>query len=1028
MHGRDSSGKQSPSARVHILLTAGYHEYVSVPRVVFFLLPALALCARSLCAAELGSYLFSRLGPEDGLPNASVSGIAQDRSGYLWFGTQGGLVRYDGSSFKLFERESFNSRSLPHNQVQTLYLDSDVLWVGTYGGLARLDLSTESFSSFVNRPDDESSLSNDVVTCVARDARGSLWVGTLRGLNRFDEASGKFERFLHDPSDPASLPCDIVRALEVDKEGRLWIGTSGGGLARFDYEHKRFAVFRAGVPGRGPASDYVMSIDVDEEGVLWIGSWYGGLSRFDPSTGLFKNVVFSDDRVYVVKAVGDGSILAGTWGGGLFEYDTASGKIIHNASTGAPGSISHNVIYSIMKDRSGDVWIGTNGGGVCRLASSRESFGAITASSGGLPEGKVYAALEDSRGFLWFGVYNSGLARYDPAKAEWRRYRNDGLNPRSLPNDIVNCLFEDSSGVLWIGTNNGLARYEPSSDSFTVMRPIAGRKDRLSSEIIFAIAEDPQGRLLLGTFHSGVDRWDRRTGGFDHFAFDSGDSSSLSDNLVTAFAFDAAGRLWVGTNKGLNVFDGRSFTRYLYDPARSGGVSSDSVRTLFLDSRGSMWVGTAGGGLMRYEPETDSFVSYTKRDGLPSNTVVRMLEDERGDLWVATQAGLVIYDRSAGRFRALPVYDELENCEFFGGAFKSSGGDLYFGSIDAVFRFDPGAVEYNAHIPSVVLTDVSSPGLPDLAAVDVMRRGRLDLPWRSNAVRFSFAALDYRDPKRNRYSYRLEGVDRAWSEPSPDREVSYVNLPGGGYVFRVRASNNDGLWNEEALAVAVRVGYAPLRHPLAYVGYALLLAALGYILATRRLGLRLEAALADRESLRVRLEETSARLDRASIVDALTGLPNKRRAEELLEESFSRAFRAKTPLSALMIDIDNFQSYNDRYGKSAGDECLARIGRALSSCLERSTDLIARYGGEEFLVVMQGVDIEGARAAAEKARKTVEDLGIPRGESRPSPVVTVSVGCASMEPGPGQMPILLIDAAEKAMLAAKQRGRNIATD
>ncbi len=636
--------------------------------------------------------------------------------------------------------------------------------------------------------------------------------------------------------------------------------------------------------------------------------------------------------------------------------------------------------------------------------------------------------MEDRRGFLWFGVYNSGLARYDPSKGEWRHYRNDSRNPRSLPNDIVNCLFEDSAGILWVGTNNGLARYEPSSDSFTVIRPVAGRKDWLSSEIVFAITEDREGRLLLGTFHSGIDRWNRKTGIFEHFVSDPHDGSSLSDNLVTALAFDNLGRLWVGTNKGLNVFDGRVFKRYLYDPSRSSGVSSDSVRTLFLDSKGNMWIGTSGGGLMRYEPETDSFVLYTRRDGLPGNTVVRILEDDRGDLWIATQSGIVIYDRSAGRFRSLPVYNEFENREFFSGAFKSAKGSLYFGVTDAILKFDPTAVEYNSHIPSVVLSGISSPALPDLSAAEVMRRGRLVLPWRSNAVRFSFAALDYRDPKRNRYSYRLEGIDRSWSEPSAEREVSYVNLPGGRYIFRVRASNNDGLWNEEGLSIAVRVGYAPFRHPLAYVVYALLFGVLGYVLATRRLTARLDAAIADRESLRVRLEETSARLDRASIVDALTGLPNKRRVEEFLEEAFSRAFRAKMPLAALMIDIDNFQSYNDRHGKNAGDECLVKIARALSSCLERSTDLIARYGGEEFLVIMQGVDIEGARAAGEKARRAVEELGIPRSESRSSSVVTVSVGCASMEPEPGQLPILLVAAAEKALLAAKQRGRNIATD
>ncbi len=1002
----------------------------SIPPALVAATLALALRPAPLPAegAILGSYIFSSVGTPEGLPNASVSGIAQDRTGYLWFGTQGGLVRYDGYAFKHYERAPFDRGSLPHNQVQTLYLDGDVLWVGTYGGLARLDLATERISSYSNDPGDDSSLPNDVVTCVARDSRGALWVGTLRGLGRLDESSGRFENFRNDPSNPGSLPNDVVRALEVDRSGRLWVGTSGGGLALFDYGKRSFRAYRAADSGGGLLSDYVMSIDEDGDGILWLGCWYGGISRFDPSTGESLGVKLGDERAYVVKALSDGAVLAGTWGGGLYEYDSRSGRLSLSRSTGAAGSLPHDVVYSLCEDRSGDIWIGTNGGGACRLARSRRSFGAIPASGSGLPSGKVYAALEDSRGSIWIGVYNEGLARLDPGAGTWRRYRNDRSSARSLPNDIVNCLYEDPSGVLWAGTNGGLARFDAALDSFTVIKPIPGRKEWISSEVIYSIEGDGKGGLWIGTFRSGLEHYDVASGRFEHFAHDPRDPSSLSDNLVNALAYDQAGRLWVGTNRGLDLFRDGRFARYLYDPDRPDGVSSDSVKTLFLDSRGIMWIGTAGGGLMRYEAETDSFVSYTHRDGLPSTTVVRILEDEQGDLWVATQAGLVIYDRSAGRFRPLPVYGGLGGREFFSGAFKSASGSLFFGSLDALYRFDPGSFEFNSHIPAVALTDVSSPGLGPLSAASVSGSGGLYLPWSSNSVRLRFSALDYRDPGRNRYSYRLEGVDAGWSEPSDLRDVFYSDLPGGRYVFRARASNNDGLWNEEGLAIELRVGYAPLKHPAAFAFYAAILVAAGYALASRRLGVRLGAAMADRELLRARLEETSARLDRASIIDALTGLTNRRRAEELLEEAYSRSARAKAPLSVLMADLDNFKSYNDRYGKAAGDECLVKVARALSASLERSTDLVARYGGEEFLVVMQGVDIEGALAAAEKARKAVEELGIPRGDSRPSPVVTVSVGCASVVPDSGQGPALLVAAAEKAMFAAKQRGRNIASD
>jgi diguanylate cyclase (GGDEF)-like protein len=1013
---------------------------------------ALAACLAAAAAAAAPasppppgpSPPFSILGTRDGLPNASVSGIAQDSQGFLWFGTQGGLARYDGYSFKLFGHVPFDGASLPHDLVQTIYLDGETLWAGTYGGLARLDLQTERFTTYANDPDRVDSLSNDVVTCVARDARGQLWVGTLDGLNLLDEATGSFKRFRHSKDDPSSLPADVVRALEADREGRLWVGTSGGGLALFDYATQGFRAYRKGDPARDGSilSDFIMDIDEDSSGRLWIATWYGGLSLFDPASGRFENHPTADERAYSLCAAEDGVVYVGTWGGGLFAYDIASGSFSRRRASPSPGSLSNDVVYSMLRDAAGELWVGTNGGGVNRLGWAGRGFESIAAGPEGMPAGKVYSVLIDRLGYLWVGVYNEGIARRDPATGAWRRYRRSPGDPRSLPNDIVNFLLEDSSGAVWAGTNDGLARYDRASDSFSVTKPVPGSPASISSEIMYAMIEDPSGGAWIGTFRSGLEHWaDRRSSasGFRHFAHDGADPSSIADNLVTALAYDGEGRLWVGTNKGLDRLQGSegeapgpsrgaSFVHYRYDPSKKVGVSSDSIRTMFLDSRKVLWIGSAGGGLMRYEPETDSFVSYTKRDGLPSNTVLRVLEDASSNLWVSTQAGLAVYDRASGRFRGLSVYSELRSAEFFSGAFRAADGSLYFGALDRLYKFDPGSYAFNDHRPPVAISSISAKGMPAIGAAAAARLKRLELPWTGNSVSFEFAALDYRDPERNRYSFRLEGFDGEWSPVGPGHSATYTNLPGGGYLFRVRASNNDGLWNEEGVALPVRVGFAPWSGPWAILLYALILAGGGYALAHFSSRASLRAAREETDILIAKLIETSASIENAANIDALTGLPNRPKLRESLDRAFERAVGLKRELAVVMVDIDHFKAYNDRYGRAAGDECLRRVAEALSLCVRRSTDLVGRYGGEEFLFILGETGLEGALAEGETARKAVEGLGMRRSDFRPGPVVTVSVGCAAVQPEEGNSPSLLVESAEKALMAAKQRGRNRTSD
>jgi diguanylate cyclase (GGDEF)-like protein len=985
------------------------HAPGSLPRFAALLSAAIASAA-SLHA--LASPFFSELGTRDGLPDASVSAMAQDGQGFIWFGTQGGLARYDGRSFRLFRHDPFDDDSLPNDQVEAVYPDGDLLWAGTRGGLARLDLKTERFVAYFEDDSRRDSLSDDEVTCVARDSRGGLWAGTMSGLDLLDEATGRFTRFRHDSADPASLPADEVRALKTDRQGRLWIGTSGG-LALFDYATKSFRRYRNAM------SDCVTALDLDPTGRLWVGTWRGGLSLFDSSAGRFENHPIADGRVTSVFAGGEGPVYAGTAGGGLFAYDLASGVFMRYRAALSPGSLSSDLVSCAMEDGSGLLWIGTDGGGVCRMDGTGGGLEIIAAGPDSFPPGRVSSVLVDRRGSLWVGVYGEGLARRDPSTGAWRRYRNLPGDPRSLPGDVVNFLLEDSRGEVWAGTDGGLARYDRGGDSFSAFRPLPGGDESPSAREVLAMAADPAGGAWIGTFRSGLYRWDEgRGGGSGTLARYGGGSQGapLSGEVVNALSYDDSGRLWIGTERGLARLEDGAIVRRPSD-------STAPIRTMFLDSHRVLWIGSDGGGLMRYEPATDTFMTYTTRDGLPSDSVRRILEDSSGKLWIATQTGLAVYDRAYGRFRPLHVRDERRSYELFSGAFEAPDGSLYFGALDRLYRFDPARYAFNGRRPPVVISSIAVAGRPAIGAAAALRLGRLDLPWRENSVVFDFAVLDFRDPDRNRFSYRLEGYDAEWSPAGPGHSAAYARLPGGDYTFRVKASNGDGLWNEEGLALPLRVGYAPWKSPWTLAAFAVLLAGGGFAFLSSRSSLR--AAQAETDVLLSKLVDATAFMENAAVVDPLTGLPNPRKAAEHLELAFERAVRMKLDLAVLAVDIDHFKAFNDRCGKAAGDECLRSVADALSGVARRSSDFVARYGGEEFIFVLEETGLEGALAKGEEARSAVEALDIPvSGAGLQGPAVTVSVGCASVQPEAGQTPAYLLAAAEKALVAAKQRGRN----
>ncbi len=908
--------------------------------------PAAALFAALAFApaAPAQEQRFGRLTRADGLINSNVSSIVQDSRGFLWFGTKGGLTRYDGYSFVDYQNDPFSADSLSHNLVQTLYLDvDDVLWVGTYGGLNRFDTRTRRFVRYVHDDQDPGSLSNNVVTAIQRTRDGRLWVGTLDGLNVLDEATGAFRRYRDEDAPVGGLRNDTVRALLETKDGTLWLGTYGG-LARYDAEGDAFTFFRHDPENpRSIPSDFILDLAEDAYGYLWLACWNGGLTRFNRVDQSARTWSFPDNRLYALETGVPGVVYAGSWGSGLYELDSYLDRTtIHRTAADAPFALTHDLIYSLFRDRSGLLWVGTQGGGLNKLDRSRDSLALYRhkpPDPASLAPGTVSAVLEDRRGRLWVGSSSGGLSRLDPGASGFIRYAHDRTDPGSLSNNTVNAIAEDPAGLIWVATNEGLNRLDPRQGRFTRFTGGEGQQGPLADLTVYALTIDRQGRHWYGYFRKGLERYDPATGERKRYQYDPGDPGSLSDNLVNFVNIDAQDRVWVGTNGGLNLLvpETDSFVRYRHQVGNPASLPSDGLRCMLQDSRGRLWFGTASGGLSRLDLAAGTFVNLFKRDGLSDNTVTGLQEDDRGRLWIGTNYGLNCYDPETGVFRQLELMDGLQGHEFSGAGFKNSRGELYFGGTDGLNKVVDVDLRVNSHIPPVRITSLKVFDRELELGIDAADVEELRLSHEENFISIEYAALDFVNPGANRYRYMLEGFDKDWIEAGGRRYASYTNLPGGRYEFRVTASNNNDVWNEEGVRLSLLISPSFWVTPAALILYGVLTIALMALVA--RWGANKQQLKLSRAELaeRVRMEQET-RL-------AKEGAERANRAKSDFLANLSHEIR--TPMNAVL-------GYADMLAESLQDdarlnqvEIIKRSGRSLLTLLNDVLDLSRIEAGKE---------------------------------------------------------------------------------
>jgi signal transduction histidine kinase/ligand-binding sensor domain-containing protein len=841
---------------------------------------------------------FERIAAEDGLSQNAVLAIWQDHRGFMWFGTEGGLNKYDGYQFIVYRHDPDDPLTLSDDFVSSIYEDRNGnLWVGTRNGLNRFDRATGTFTRYQHDPDNPQSLGGTWVVAIYGDHEGTLWVGIEDGgLDQLDRNTGTFTHYRHDADNPNTLSDDTVRAIHEDSSGYMWIATHSG-LNRFDRAAGTFIHYQHDPDDpQSLSGDQVSAIFEDHQGALWIGTEDGGLNQFDRSSETFIRYQhdpddprsLSHDRVRAILEDSTGRLWVGTQNGLNMlppaQADERDQFIRYRHSASDLHSLSTNPIWSIYEDRTGILWFGTYGGGLSKYNRTTSQFALYQHNPdvpNSLSENMIWSICEDRSGNLWIGTFNGGLNKLDRDSGTFTAHRHDPEDPASLGSDDVRALLEDRQGILWVGTNGGgLAQFVPRTGTFVHYRHDPDDPNSLSEDRVTVLYEDKAGNLWVGTRDGGVNRLDRATETFTRYQHDPDDGSSLSDDRVWSLYEDRSGALWVGTLGGINVLDVATgqFVRYLHDPDDPQSLSNDQVFSLYEDPADAVWIGTWGSGLDRFDPATQTFAHYTERDGLPDNVIYGIEVDSQGFLWLSTNRGLSKFDPRAETFQNYDVRNGLQNNEFNVGAhFTSESGEMFFGGIEGFNAFYPERVTGNPHVPPIVVTSFSK--LNEVVRRDLSPNEHIQLSYKDNFISFEFAALDYTAPDKNEYAYMLEGQNQDWVYARTHRHVDYTNLRGGDYVFRVKGSNNDGVWNEEGVAITVTVT-PPVWETWWFRGIVLLVLVGGAISGYR---LRVRSIEARRRELERQVKERTAELSRTNAL-----LQQEIAERERMEEALAR--------------------------------------------------------------------------------------------------------------------------------------------
>lgn len=761
---------------------------------------------------------FKHITVEQGLSNNWVKTIVKDKEGFMWFGTFNKLNRFDGNHFMTFSNTNY--AGLKDNFIQSVAVDSDDnIWVGTFsGGLSKFDKKTETFENFMPEVANKSSISSSKINTLLINQKNQLWIGTDKGLNLFQPNSKSFKHFEDDDNAINLLLNGKIQALFEDSKGNIWIG-SDKGLCFYHSKKKTFKqINRSNNYFR---TSQIRAIYEDKFGNIWIGTSTGTIEKYDLESQQFTTFeLISDNRITKnaildIKGDGDNEIYIATEGDGLFIYNINKKQFSNFVSNPIESrTINSNSIHSFYFDTESQIlWIGTYNGGINYFSKWDKPFQLFRAKVNGLNNNYINAFAEDKNGNWWIGTDGGGLNFYDTKSKKYRYFHKQTHN---LQSDAVLSLLCDSKNNIWVGSyNGGLDVLKNGQSSFINYTPNPSDNHSISGQNISAIYEDKSGNIWVGTMNNGLNLYNKTADNFTHFQHNPKDSTSIIDNFIYGILEDSYGRILVQTGKGLEIFntDNQTFERF----NNYFKVDFNVPVSLLEDSRNNLWIGTQENGIFRIDRTKQEVKHFTVNDGLISNAIAALLEDDYGNIWISSVEGLckmegiVQYPESINIKKYISK-DGLQGSEFKRNAVaKLQNGHLVFGGQNGFNVFNPVKVKDNPFTPPVVITDFKLFNKSinfkenDILNSTISTSTTFTLTHQQSVFTFEFAALNFIHSEKNQYAYKLEGLEKEWNYVGTKNEATYTNLDAGTYTFRVKACNNDGVWNEKGIAVKVIV-------------------------------------------------------------------------------------------------------------------------------------------------------------------------------------------------------------------------------
>ncbi len=900
---------------------------------------------------------FSHYGAADGLSQSEILCIFQDSEGYIWFGTQNGLNKFDGYSFEHFFNDPADIHTISNNWIFDIAEDQNgILWIGTKSGLNKYDKHTGRFST-VNFADDHTGSEDNFIYGIAVD-ESHMYINQSPSLSVLDLNTGDIKSYKNTFETGGALYDKGFPVLKC-KSGMIWIG-SVNGLCHFNPEEQEFTYFHPDEPGTNSITNgHITSLLEDRNGNVWIGT-EDGLNIYNPESEEIDQYRHDTNRPgslshnYVQTMLQDhqGNIWIGTDGGGLnLSSDISPAgtlEFTHFRNLADNNNfIGHDIVLSLLEDRSHNLWIGTLAG-IDKTDLKKKSITSYEKSDNpnsiDLLDNVIASVFEDDDHILWIGTWGKGLSMVDRKTNQSKHYQAEIEGERHIPENHVHVIFKDSQSRIWLGTRNGISIFDRPGQRFIPVEQYfdAPNFDYFSNIRAFCIIETSDDRFWIGT-GNGIYILDTESKEGTIIRDDSEGALTISRNLVYSLLEDSDGEIWIAASNGLDRYDPalNLMTHYANDPGSANSLCDDYTVSLCEDREGHIWVGTSVGTSM-FNKSDSTFTSFSMEDGLPSNIIYNIIQDDNGNLWFATGSGLAMLNPDPAAADAFIVVDELLGREFnIRAVHKSEQGEMFFGAIDGLISFHPDSLTDNHFIPPVAITSFEKENNGIRQKINVYTQG-IDLSHKDYSFTIEFSALDFTNPTKNRYSYKMEGISDNWIEIGTRRFVPFTNLPPGGYIFHVQGTNNDGVWNHTGASIQITIHPPWWRSKYAYAAYLIAL----FVLIILIIRLREQNLVRDKRLLEEKIRERTTEIARKNIsleeqkeeIETANEVLRKQKDElnelNAMKDTFFSilAHDLKNPFSSLYslsgLVVQNFQNMDE-------DEQLTALKK-----IEDSTKLI----------------------------------------------------------------------------------------